>query len=154
VPAHTNDKGEKAEGSGGMKRHGTTSGGEHKAKRARVDSPETSEVEEHILKLPRTQGAEATKLGRDMGLEGISLQERLFREAWRGWEESLRMARRHRRLGEVAAKLTISAEPKIIVQKLAEDEEAQFKVWKTRFLGQVEGFEEEGMEMGAFGLDD
>ena len=46
------------------------------------------------------------------------------------------------------------AEPKIIVQRLAEDEEAQLKVWKSWFLGQAEGFEEEGMEMGAFGLDE
>jgi len=89
-----------------------------------------------------------------MGLEGITLQERLFREAWRGWEESLRMARRHRRLGEVAAKLPKSAKPRIIVQRLAEDEEAWLKAWKTQFLGQAEGFEEEGMEIGAFGLDD
>ena len=106
------------------------------------------------MSLPRTQGAEATEAGGEMGLEGISLQERLFREAWRGWEESLRMARRHRRLGEVAAKLPNSAEPRIIVQRLAEDKEARLKVWKTQFLGQVEGFEEEGMDMGAFGLDE
>jgi len=54
----------------------------------------------------------------------------------------------------VAAKLPNSAEPRIIVQRLAEDEEARLKVWKTRFLGQAEGFKEEGMEMGIFGLDE
>src|SRR5882672_11870004 len=102
----------------------------------------------------KTPGAKLTKARGDMGLEGISLQERLFREAWRGWEESLRMAHRHRQLREVAAKLHNSSEPKIIMQRLAEDEEARLKVWKTQFLGQAEGFEEEGMEMGAFGLDE
>src|SRR5882672_10101594 len=97
-----------------------------------VDSPESSEVKEISMSMPRTQGAEATEAGGEMGLEGISLQERLFREAWRGWEESLRMARRHRRLGEVAAKIRSSSELKIIVQKLAKDEQARLKVWKRK----------------------
>ena len=65
----------------------------------------------------------------------------------------MRMARRHRQLGEVVAKLGNSPELKIIVQRLDEDEEVRLKVWKTWFLGQAEGFEEEGMEMGIFGLD-
>jgi len=154
VPAHAVDKAKKAEGSGGVKEPGNTSLDEHRAKRVRVDSPDHHEVEEQTEPSLRTPAAELADTPGDMGLEGITLQERLFREAWRGWEESLRMARRHRRLGEVAAKLPKSAEPKIIVQRLAEDEEARLKVWKTRFLGQAEGFEEEGMEIGAFGLDD
>ena len=40
------------------------------------------------------------------------------------------------------------------MEKLPEDEQARLKVWKTRFLGQTEGFEEEGMDMGMFRLDD
>jgi len=95
VSAHTVDKGEKAEGSGSMKRPGITSGGNHRAKRVRVDSPEYSEVEESAENLARTPMAELADTPGDTGLEGISLQERLFREAWRGWEESLRMAHRH-----------------------------------------------------------
>src|SRR5882672_10818246 len=113
-----------------------------------MEGPAQSEVEDTTdSALRRLAKGKSTEEPDDMGLEGISLQERLFREAWRGWEESLRMAHRHRQLGEVAAKLPNLAEPKLIVQRLAEDGEAWLKVWKTRFLGQAEGFEEEGMEM-------
>ena len=119
-----------------------------------MESPVQSEVEDMTDSAPRclTKG-KSTEAPGDMGLEGISLQERLFREVWRGWEESLRMARRHQQLREVVAKLPISAKPTIIMQRLAEDEEARLKVWRTWFLEQAEGFEEEGMEMGEFGLD-
>jgi len=116
------------------------------------DHSEAKNPTEDVL-MRRLAEGKMTKFPDGLEMEGISLQERLFREAWRGWEESLRMARRHRRLGEVAAKLCHSAEPEILVEKLPEDEQARLKVWKTRFLGQTEGFEEEGMDMGMFGLD-
>jgi len=63
------------------------------------------------------------------------------------------MAHRQPATGEVAAKLRHLAKPEILVEKLPEDEQARLKVWKTRFLGQTEGFEEAGMDMGMFGLD-
>ena len=80
MPAHTIDKGEKAEGSGGTKRHGTASsgGGDPQAKRARVDSLEHSEVEESAKNLARTPMAELADTLGDTGLEGISLQKRLL----------------------------------------------------------------------------
>jgi len=37
---------------------------------------------------------------------------------------------------------------------MTKDEQVRLKVWRTWFLGQMGGFEEQGMEMGSFGLDE
>ena len=50
--------------------------------------------------------------------EFISMQELVVREAWNGWEESLRMAYRMSRVREVALQDESTWEPSIPVRRL------------------------------------
>jgi len=74
------------------------------------------------------------------GTEAVSTQECVIQEAWHGWWESLRMA--HRMQWVMAAALWDKSRGKLMVhvKKLTQEE--------------AENFEENGMEVDAFGMEE
>src|SRR5882724_7162971 len=82
--------------------------------------------------------------------EIISMQESVVQEAWHGWEESLRMANRMRRVGAVALRDESTREPSIPARRLTQEEWENLEKWKVQFLEEWDSFEEDGMkERGA-----
>ena len=59
--------------------------------------------------------------------ELISMQESVVLEAWRGWEESLRMSNRMRRVGAVALQDESTWEPSIPARRLTKSG----RIWKN-----------------------
>jgi len=108
---------------------------------------ETGDAEDHVPMLQ--MAANVTE-----ETESISTQESLIREAWHGWEDSLRMAHRMRRVGAAALRDESTLEPSLRVRKLTREEQENLEKWKVHFLGQPEGFEEDEMEVDAFGMDE
>src|SRR5882724_5461624 len=100
--------------------------------------------------MPQVQmAAEVTE-----GTELISMQESVVQEAWHGWEESLRMANRMRRVGAVALQDESTWEPPIPARRLTQEEWENLEKWKGQFLEEWDSFEEDGMEVDAFRLDE
>ena len=87
------------------------------------------------------------------GTKNISMQESLIREAWCGWDKSLRMAHRMWRVGSAALQDELTWEPSLQMRKLMREEWVNLDKWKVHFLGEPEGFEKEAMEVDAFGMD-
>ena len=83
----------------------------------------------------------------------ISMQESLVWEAWCRREESLWMAHRMWRVGAAALQDELTWEPSLCIRKLMQEEWENLDKWKVHFLGKPEGFEEEEMEVDAFGMD-
>ena len=90
----------------------------------------------------------------DEGTEVISVQDSVIHEAWRGWEDSLRMARRMQQVMVATLKDRLRGEPSERVNKLTEKEEENLRKWKEWFLEEEESFEEYLMEVNAFRMDD
>src|SRR5882724_5643899 len=86
--------------------------------------------------------------------ELISMQESVVLEAWHGWEESLRMANRMWRVGEVALWDESTWEPSIPARRLTQEEWENLEKGKVQFLEEWDSFEEDGMEVDAFGPDE
>ena len=63
-----------------------------------------------------------------------SMQELVVREAWHGWEESLRMANRMWRVRAVALQDESTWEPSIPSRRLTQEEWENFEKWKVQFL--------------------
>jgi len=83
----------------------------------------------------------------------ISTQELVIQEAWHRWEDSLRTA--HRMQQVVAASLWDGSrgELSVCVKRLMGKEE-NLEKWRDQFLEEGDSFEEYGMEVNAFGMDD
>ena len=79
--------------------------------------------------------------------ELISMQESVVWEAWHGWEESLRMANRMQRVGEVALQDDSMWELSIPARRLTQEEWEILEKWKVQFLEEWDSFEEDEMEV-------
>jgi len=86
--------------------------------------------------------------------EKILTQELLIQEAWCGWEESLQAAQRMWRVGEAVFQDESTWEPLLFMKKQMQDKQENLNKWKVHFLGEPEGFEEEEIEVDAFGMDE
>jgi len=98
--------------------------------------------------------AQPQSAGKPMGeTKAISIQESVVWEAWHGWWESLRMA--HRMWWVMAAALQDESrgELTVHVKKLMQEEAENYQIWRTHFL-EGDSFEEDGMEVDAFGMED
>ena len=82
-----------------------------------------------------------------------SSQELLIREAWQGWEESLRTSPMMQRVREAALLDETTWEPLIHMRRLMREGQENMEKW-VQFLGGPETFEEDGMEVNTFGLDE
>jgi len=86
------------------------------------------------------------------GTEPVSMQECVVWEAWRGWWESLKAAYWMQRVMVAALWDGSRGEPMVHVKKLMEEEEENFKIWRTCVLEEGDIFEENGIEVDAFGM--
>ena len=85
------------------------------------------------------------------GQQRISLEEFLVRESWIAWEQELRRA--HHERFKAQAYLSLALLPRhVLAERLTEEEQTRYEIWKTRFVNRPAGFEEEMMEAGGFGL--
>ena len=90
----------------------------------------------------------------DEKTEIISVQDSVVHEAWCGWEDSLRMAHRMRRVAVAALRNRLRGEPSERVNQLTPKEGENLKKWKEWFLEEEDSFEEYSMEVNAFRMDD
>ena len=88
------------------------------------------------------------------GTEAISMQECMVWEAWHGWWESLRAAHRMWQVMVAALWDRLRGKPMVHVKKLTQEEVENFEIWRTCFLEEGDSFEENGMEVDAFGMCD
>jgi len=105
-------------------------------------------VAEAEIPLPQTVGqvTEETK--------AISTQESVVQEAWHGWEESLGTAHRMQQVTVAALWDESRRESSVCVRILMPEEWESYEKWREQFLEEQESFEEDGMEVDAFGMDD
>ena len=88
------------------------------------------------------------------GTEAVSMQECVVREAWLGWWERLRAAHRMQRVAVAALRDGSRGEATVHVKKLTQEEVENLEIWRTHFLEEGDSFEENGMEVDAFGMCD
>src|SRR6266481_6903212 len=81
----------------------------------------------------------------------LPVAELIIRDAWMNWEQDLRRAYRQFLLAQAMVSVEVPGS-EVEVQELNVDEEEHFGIWRSRYLNQPAGFEEERMEAGAFGL--
>jgi len=84
--------------------------------------------------------------------EDVSVPEFVAHEAWCGWKECLRMAHTQQRIGAMALQGKMPLEPWVCVKRMTEEEWDQFEAWKMKFLSKTDNFEEDSMEVDAFGM--
>ena len=79
-----------------------------------------------------------------LGLMRVSVPELIIRDAWLNWEEDLRWAHRQRIL---ARAMTMWGNPRrqVEVWQLTAAETERFATWRSRYIHQPDGFEEERM---------
>jgi len=82
------------------------------------------------------------------------MQGSVICEAWHGWEDSLRMARRMQWVTAAALQDRLRGEPLECVTRLMPKEGENLKKWKEQFLNKGDSFEEYSMEVNAFRMDD
>ena len=84
--------------------------------------------------------------------KAISMQESVVWETWHGWEESLRMA--VQRVMAAVLQDEWTGESLVHVRRLMPEEWENYEEWRDQFLEEQESFEEDGMEVDAFGMED
>ena len=71
-------------------------------------------------------------------------------DSWIAWEQELRQAQ-HKRDKSLAF-LVMRLPPQLVMaERLTEEEQAWYKVWKAQYLNRLTGFEREIMEAGGIG---
>ena len=138
----------------GTKRRATTSIADTVAKRVWVGSLINDAIENLESNMPSMDSTIHQPIEVADEGETISQKEFMIREAWRGWEDSLRMALRQRKIGEAVVRINQPTNQKIHVPKMSKEEQDRLATWRTRYIGQPDNFEEEGMDGGTFRLDD
>src|SRR6266481_3120009 len=81
----------------------------------------------------------------------LTVPELIIRNVWMNWEQDLRRAYCQCLLAQAMVSVEIPRS-KVEVLELRADEEERFAIWRSRYLYQPADFEEERMEVGAFGL--
>jgi len=87
------------------------------------------------------------------GTKAVSMQECMVWEAWQGWWASFRVAHRVQQVMVAALWDESRGELTVVVKKLMEEEEENFKIWREQFLEEGDSFEENGMEVDANWVD-
>ena len=86
-----------------------------------------------------------------LGLTRVTVRELIIRDAWLNWEEDMRRAHRQRVLAQ-AMTMWNDPERQVEVRQLTETEEERFATWKSQYINQPVGFEEERMVGDALGF--
>ena len=86
-----------------------------------------------------------------LGLTWVTVRELIIRDAWLNWEEDMRRAHRQQVLAQ-AMTMWNDPERQVEVRQLTETEEEQFATWKSQYINQPVGFEEERMVGDALGF--
>jgi len=153
VLARVLDRFSEARGSAGGKRQATATSPAPVSKWVWVKSPEPYEA--NVMDDPTpTEDIPSRPVTKILdGNEEVSMKEHRVQDAWHVWEDSLRVACRMRRMGEVVVKYKPLGDPMVQMWKLAKEEQEQLEIWRTQYIDAPDGFEDEGMDGGVFGLD-
>jgi len=80
----------------------------------------------------------------------LSLKDFLVQDSWIAWEQELRWA--WHEWDKSLAFLVMRLPPQLVMaEKLTEEKQARYKIWKAQYLNQPAGFKREIMEAGGIG---
>jgi len=80
----------------------------------------------------------------------LTLKDFLVLDSWIAWEQELRQVQHEQ--DKLQAFLAMRLPPRLMMaERLTEEEQAQYEIWRAQYLNQPTGFEREIMEAGGFG---
>jgi len=80
----------------------------------------------------------------------LPIEDFLVQDSWIAWEHELRRVQHE--WDKVWAFLGMRLPPQyVMAERLTEEEQAQYEIWRAQYLNQPTGFEREIMEAGGFG---